>query len=220
MHALLAPAIAWLEGLANSVPLEVFVLVGGIVEEIIAPIPSPIITTLAGSLAAAQGYTWPMLFVLNGIACITKTMGACVFYVVGDKLEDAVVPRYGKYLGVTHAEVEQFGKRFGKGKKDAILLMLLRSIPMMPSLPVSLACGIVRLPFRTFLVTTYVGFYLRELFFIILGYTGIAAAGGLLKGINSLEGVMNVALALGVFALVGWLYWRRRKGSLMSLIKW
>ncbi len=217
MHHLLSGVIEWLQQLATQVPLEVFVLIGGLVEELIAPIPSPVIATLAGSIAAAQGYGWLGLVLVCAIGCIGKTFGAWIFYVIGDKFEDIVVPRYGKFLGVTHAEIEQFGRRFSGTWKDAIVLFLIRSIPMMPSTPVTLACGIVRFRPRTFLLSTYFGFLLREMFFMVLGYTGVAAA-SLLAGINSAEGAMNGLIALVAFCIIAWLYWRRRRGTLLNLL--
>lgn len=219
MHHLLSGVISWLQHLATQVPLEAFVLVGGIVEELIAPIPSPLVATLAGSIAAEQGYTWPMLLLVCMIGCVGKTLGATVFYVLADKFEDVFVPRFGKFIGVSHQEVEQFGKRFTGGWKDAIVVLLIRSIPMMPSTPVSVACGVVRFPIKTFMLATYCGFVLREMFFMVLGFTGAAAATSLLEGIDSAEGLMNGLIALAVLVFIGWLYWRRRKGTLLSLIK-
>lgn len=219
MHHLLSGVIAWLQQLATQIPLEAFVLIGGVVEELIAPIPSPLVATLSGTIAAEQGYTWPMLLLVCAIGCIGKTSGATVYYVLADKLEDMFLPRFGKFVGVSHEEVEQFGRRFTGSWKDAVVLMLIRAIPMMPSTPVTVACGVVRFPLKTFLLSTYCGFFLRELFFMVLGFTGAAAASNLLEGIDSAEGLMNGLIALAVLLCIGWLYWRRRKGTLMSLIK-
>ncbi|HRH94216.1 MAG TPA: VTT domain-containing protein [Candidatus Peribacteria bacterium] len=217
MHQLLSGVIGWLQGIAGQVPLELFALLGGFVEEIVAPIPSPVIATLVGSIAAAQSYTWPEVALVCAIGCIGKTLGAWVFYAIGYVFEGVVVSRYGKYIGVSHSEIEQFGRRFTGGWKDAVVLFLIRSIPMMPSTPVTLACGIVRLRTRTFLITTYLGFFVREMFFVVLGYSGVAAT-SLLAGINSAESAINGLIALAIFIGIAWLYWRRRKGTLLSLL--
>ncbi len=217
MHHIVSEVMAWLQAFAQQVPLELFVFVGGIVEEVIAPVPSPLVATLAGGIAKEQGYGWPALFLVCAIGVLGKTIGAYLFYVIIDKFEDVLTPRFGKFLGVSHEEIETFGKRFGGGWKDGVVLFLIRSIPMMPSTPVSMACGLVKLRTRTFLLATYCGFLLREMFFMVLGYSGIAAA-GLLAGFSSAEGVINALIALTAFIIIAWLYWRRRKGTLMGLL--
>jgi len=45
--------LTWIEGLSVLVPLELFVLIGSIIEELFSPIPSPLITTTAGFLVAS-----------------------------------------------------------------------------------------------------------------------------------------------------------------------
>jgi Na+/glutamate symporter len=43
--------------LASIVPIELFAVLSSFLEEIVAPIPSPLIGTLLGSLALAGGHT-------------------------------------------------------------------------------------------------------------------------------------------------------------------
>lgn len=204
--------ITWLENAAQAVPLPVFVLVGGIIEEIIAPIPSPLVATLAGSIASAQHLGIPYLLWICALASIAKTVGAWLFYVLGDKLEDVAIPRFGKYIGVRHDDLEHFGAHFKGTWKDDMILLILRSIPVMPSTPVSLVCGILKINLRTFLVATYLGFYVRNLTFMFLGYTGLAAAGSLMEGIDTAETVLKIVIVLAAAAILGWLYWKRRTG--------
>ncbi len=202
--------ILWLKEMAQIVPLSVFVLVGGLVEEILAPIPSPLVMTLAGSIAASQEWGIPYLFWICALATLTKTIGAWLFYVLGDKLEHMAVPRFGRYIGVTNEDIERLRTRFSGTWKDEITLVLLRLIPVMPSTPVSLVCGILRINIRTFFFSTYAGFYVRNMIFIFLGYTGLSAAESLMTGIDAAETALKVGIvALGV-AVLGWLYWKHR----------
>lgn len=203
--------IAWLEQMAQSVPLPLFVLIGGIVEEIIAPLPSPLVSALSGSIVKAQALGVPYLFWICALATFAKTVGAWIFYFIGDKMEDLAVPRFGKYIGVSHQQLEYFGKYFKGTWKDKIVLLVIRAIPVMPSTPVSLLCGILKIDSKTFALGTYVGFYIRNMFFMLLGYTGLAAAGSLMNGLDTAETALQIAIvALGV-GVIGWLYMRRRK---------
>ncbi len=205
--------IAWLEQVAQSVPLPVFVMIGGIVEEIIAPIPSPLVSTLSGSITAAQGLGIGYLLWICLLATAAKTVGAWLFYVLGDKLEDIAVPRFGKYIGVSHADVENFGAKFSGTWRDEVVLLLLRSIPVMPSTPISLVCGILKIKLRTFFIATFFGFYVRNLIFMLLGYTGLAAAGSLMNGIDTAETAIKIVMVLLGVGILGWLYWKRRSGA-------
>ncbi len=206
-----ASVISWLEGIAQSVPLPIFVMVGGVVEEIIAPIPSPLVSTLAGSITATQQLGIPYLLFICLLATFTKTLSAYVFYFIGDKLEDLAVPRFGKYIGVSHAELEYFGKKFTGTRKDDFILAVIRAIPVMPSTPVSLLCGILKINLVTFFAATFVGFYVRNLCFMLIGYTGLNAAESLMTGLDSAEKVLQIVIVAGVVALLGWHYWKRKK---------
>jgi membrane protein DedA with SNARE-associated domain len=209
---MLQNVILWLENMAQAVPLPLFVTVGGIVEEIIAPIPSPMVSTLAGSVTQAQQLGFLYLLWICALATFAKTIGAWLFYVLGDKLEDLAVPRFGKYIGVRHEDLEKFGGYFQGTAKDEVILCVLRAIPVMPSTPISLICGILKIRMRTFLLATYVGFYVRNLTFMLLGYTGLAAMDSLMAGIDTTETVLKLAIVLGGLGVLGWLYWKRRTG--------
>jgi membrane protein DedA with SNARE-associated domain len=205
----------WLEQVAQKVPLPLFVMVGGIVEEIIAPIPSPFVSALSGSITASQKLGLPYLLWICALATVAKTAGAWIFYFLGDKFGDLAVPRFGKYFGVRQEDVERFGGYFKGTKKDAIVLLLIRSIPVMPSTPISLLCGLLKIPLSTFAIATYAGFYVRNLTFMILGYTGLAAIDSLMHGIDMAETVLKVLIVVGFVAVLGWLYWKRNKGTLL-----
>lgn len=202
--------ILWVERTGQTMPLPLFVMVGGIIEEIVAPIPSPLVSTLAGSIAAGQQLGMVYLLWICALATLAKTLGAWLFYVLGDKLEDVVVPRFGKYIGVRHEDLEHFGEHFKGTWKDAVILVILRSIPVMPSTPISVVCGILKINLRTFFLATYLGFYVRNLTFMLLGYTGLAAIGSLMEGIDTAETVLKILIVLAAVGVIGWLYWKRR----------
>lgn len=203
--------LLWLQNLATEVPLPLFVIIGGVVEEIIAPIPSPIVNGLAGSIVRVQGLGVPYILWICLLSSIAKTASTWIFYVLGDKFEDAVAPRFGKYIGVTHEDLEHFGEHFQGGWKDDVILLVLRSIPVMPSTPISLICGVLKINMRTYIVSTIIGFFIRGLFFTLLGYSGLAAADALFEGMNSIESVLTVVMVAALLLILGWLYWKRGK---------
>jgi len=203
--------ILWLEGIAQSVPLPLFVILGGVIEEIIAPIPSPLVATLSGSIAASQNMGWGMVLWICAMATMAKTCGAWIFYILGIWFKDLAVPRFGKYIGVSQNDLERFGSHFDGSKKDLIILLIIRAIPVMPSTPISLLCGTLNIGFRTFLFSTLIGFYIRNFIFMMIGYTGLSAVDSLMSGIDTAETVLKIALIALVLGVLGWLYIKRQK---------
>lgn len=213
---LISQLLAYLETLANHIPLELFTFFGTIVEEILAPIPSPFVMTITGSIAHAQGHLFGYLFVVSIIGAAGRVVGTSFLYFLADVAEDVVIGRFGSFLGISHREITQIGSRFDGTARDYLTLILLRSIPVMPSSPISVVCGLVKLNFKVFAIGTAIGSVLRNLFFLYIGYTGLAATESFMEG---LEGVETVVQILFVLALVGGFYYFYRKRERGELLK-
>lgn len=198
-------------GFAQTVPLELFSFVGTILEEIIAPIPSPFVMTSAGSIIAAQSRGLATIFLIAAIAAFGKTLGGLVFYFLADKAEDLVIKRFGRFIGFSHKEVESIGKHFNGTRADDFILIALRAIPVMPSTPISLVAGFIKLNLRTFIVSTFIGNYIRCLIFLYIGYEGLTA---LSEGIDSLESVLKFIVVGFLAGIVAFIYYKRGKGNL------
>lgn len=195
---------------AGHLPLEVSSFVGGLVEEVIAPIPSPFVMAAVGSAAYAQGKGFPVLCGLALLGSAGKTLGAWFLYLIADKLEDLLVGKLGRFLGVSHQDVEGIGKKFTGGRKDAWILFTLRALPIVPSSPVSVVAGIIKLNLRMYLLATLAGNFFRNLIYIYLGYSGISAYKSMLSKFDSAESIVQMGIFLTLAALVGWVYWKRR----------
>lgn len=203
---------AWLRTLSQAVPLEAFVFIGSFLEEMISPIPSTLIMGLAGSLAAADAKTLAFLVWLSLIGNIGKIIGSLFYYVLGDKAEDLAIRRIGRFFGVTHEEVEGIGRRFTGHWKDGLVLFLLRLVPFLPTTPISITCGVIKMPRRTFLVATFLGNFLKDLAYLLIGYTGIVAVRSFFGAMIGLKYYADIAVAVSVVVLFVLLYYHRRKG--------
>ena len=200
----------FLTSLAYVLPLELFVFVGSFIEEIVAPIPSVLITTLAGSLALAAGYGWPGLLWLAVLAALGKSIGCAILYVIADKAEDFLLVRLGPKIGITHAEVERVGKFFTGGIRDYLILIVIRALPLSPSLPISVFAGIIKIPFTLYNIATLIGNTIRSLLFIAVGYTGFSAYQSLLNHATSIESLIQIGLAVFLVLFVLTIYYLRR----------
>jgi len=190
----------YLTVLANSIPLPIFTFFGSLIEEIIAPIPSPVVMTLAGSLASAANQSWVYIFLLAFAGSIGKTLGAYVIYYIADKAEDVVISKFGKFIGVNQHDVEKISNKLNSGTRDDVVLFLLRAIPIVPTAPVSVVCGLIKTNLKTYLYTTFLGTLIRNIFYLYLGFTSLNAVESINSDIDTFEkfGYAIVLIIVGV----------------------
>ncbi len=219
LSGLIQPVINLLHQISGILPLPWFTFLGALIEEVIAPVPSPLVMTLAGSLAASQNSTWTYLVVLALFGSIGKTIGSYLIYVISDKGEDFVLNKLGKLLGVSHKEVEAIGKHLNKGWQDNLVLFLLRAVPIMPTAPVSIVCGLIKINLRTYLVSTFLGTLVRNVFYLYLGFTSVNALESLNEGIDGLEKFGYLILIILVAALMGYIFYQRKKDAGISFLE-
>ena len=201
--------ITFLEELAAQVPVELFAFLGSFIEELIAPIPSPVVMTLSGSMVAVNGSPFWYLFVVAVIAAIGKTIGAVILYFVADKAEDVVLSRAGRYIGITHVQVEKIGDRFQGTPRDYVTLLLIRSTPIIPSAPISLICGLIALPKRLFIVSTFFGTIIRDFVYLYIGFTGLGAAAEITHGIEGASSIITILLGLVGVGIFAWILYKK-----------
>lgn len=209
----LDPIINLLHNLSGIMPLPVFTFFGAFIEEVLAPIPSPLVMTLAGSMTASLGKDWTYLLLLALVGAIGKTIGSYIIYVISDKGEDLIMTKFGKYLGVSHKEIEIIGKYLNKGWRDEFVLILLRAIPIMPTAPVSIVCGLIKINLKTYISATFIGTLLRNMFYLYLGFTSVGALESVNEGIDSFEKFGYLILLILVVAGLGFIYLQRKNES-------
>lgn len=213
MHDLMAQTYTYIEKLSEVIPVELFVLIGSLIEEIVAPIPSPFVMTLAGSLAKLQGQGWIYILWLSALGAVGKTAGAWVLYIVADKLEDLFAGKVGKLLGFSHKELEDIGKRLNGGWKDNVVLFVLRALPIMPSAPVSLACGVIKINMRTYISSTFFGTMVRNLLYLYLGYAGVSNYKNIIDGFEGVESIIQIVIFLTIGIVIGLVYLQRHRSK-------
>lgn len=211
MFGLITKIVELFEHYAGLVPVEIFTFFGAFIEEVIAPVPSPVVMTLAGSVAAAQNHAVIFIFWLALVGAFGKTLGALLLYFVTDKFEDFFLARFGKFLGVAHTEVENIGKHFSGSKWDDVILLIIRSLPIVPSAPVSIVCGFIKFNFKSFVTWTFFGTVIRNLFFLYFGYLGISNFEAILEGVTNAETYVGIGIVVAIALFIGWIYLKRKK---------
>jgi membrane protein DedA with SNARE-associated domain len=208
-----------LSGFAESVPLPIFMFLGAIAEEIIAVIPSPFVPLTAGSIAVAQEKSLLYLLLLAIIGTFAKTMASTFTYWIADKLEDILTQgKLGKFLGLESEDLERYGKMINKGSKDELAVIALRALPFVPTLPVSVVAGLIKMNLRSFIWSTFVGIFIRNAFYLLVAYYGAKQFENLLASFDTVNLILEV-LVVAIFAGVAFLLLRKNWDRWLEMAK-
>lgn len=192
-------------------PLSMFI--GGIVEQIIVPIPSPIITMSGGVfLVSKQGNFFNILWQIITRVSLPYSIGAVigtglVFFIAyfgGRPLLD----KFGKYIGISWKLIEKVRADFQKTIADELFILIAVIIPVVPVSLISAFSGGFRFKPAKFFPIMFLALIIRA---IILGFIGFnlgEAFTGLAHGMDELESILTV---VGAFLILGFLYLKREK---------
>ncbi len=145
-----------------------------LLEEIIAPIPSPIVPLAAGFflLPLSSSLTLAIIKALTLIALpvsIGVSLGSSIMYSLGYFGGKPIVEQSRRWSGIDWNDVEKTEARLTSGRGDEITLFILRLLPIIPGVAISGLSGIIRYPYTKFIAITAVGSFLRA---FVLGMIG------------------------------------------------
>jgi membrane protein DedA with SNARE-associated domain len=196
---------------------QLSVFIGVMIEQVIVPIPSPMIIMGAGAILIS-----PELSILNGFlqilwlivlpGAIASTLGSYIGYTISYYGGKALVIRFQRFLDVDWNQIERLEKRF-QGKKEAWSLFLSRAIPVFPLSLVSIFAGLFHIPIRPFTLYTFLGSIFRCLFLGFVGWWVGATYEKVAGHLDSLETIISVLMLIGMGSILGYLYYKfRRQG--------
>lgn len=150
------------------------VFLATLIEEIIAPVPSPIVPLAAGFFLLPTSVSFTEI-VLRGAFTIALpvsigiTIGSTLVYALGFFGGKPVIEKSKKWTGINWDDIEKSEARFTRGKGDEISLFVLRVLPIIPGVAISGFCGVVRYQFKKFIIITSLGAFVRA---FVLGLVG------------------------------------------------
>jgi len=201
MSAITDAILTFLTNFANTVSLPLFVIVGALVEEIIAIIPSPFVPLTAGSLAFKQNETIYFVLFLATVGALAKTFSTSIVFWISDKLEDVITTgKLGKMLGLETNEIERYGKIFSKSKSNTLIIFLLRALPFVPTLPVTVVAGLIKVKYSIFAIGTFTGMFVRNSFYLLGAFYGLQHIQGLMEGFDVINSVLEILIIVGFLA--------------------
>jgi len=196
---------------------QLAVFIGVMIEQIIVPIPSPLIIMGAGAILILPALPVPeaflqILWIIVLPGAIASTLGSYIGYTISYYGGKALVIRFQRFLGVDWDEIANLEKRF-QGKREALTIFLTRAIPVFPISLVSIFAGLLRVPIKPFTVFTFLGSIFRCLLLAFVGWWIGATYEKVATRLDSLETIVSILLMLGMIAILGYLYRRLRKSS-------
>ncbi len=179
------------------------VFLGSILEQIIAPIPSSIIV-LGSSFIIMTGSTFSLeamktLFLNVSIPAATGvTLGSLVYYGLSYKIGSPFIKRAGKYLGVSIEDIQGVENRVKQSRYDYLFLFFARCLPIIPSIAISLFCGLIKYPLRNYLIITFFGALIQATILGIIGWQVGNVYLSLVDNISFLNEIITIIIILGI----------------------
>ena len=178
------------------------------IESVIIPIPSELVLPFAGFLVGEgiaiepiTGGPWQYWLVVAA-GTIGATVGALVAYVIGAWGGRPLIERWGRFIGITAADLDRADSFFARHGQAASFFG--RMIPVIRSL-VSFAAGVARMPLLPFTVFTFLG---------SLPFTALLVFAGVQLGANweSVGAVLKrfeyAVIAVLVVIALAWVWFR------------
>ncbi|MEM7819355.1 MAG: VTT domain-containing protein [Candidatus Aenigmatarchaeota archaeon] len=188
------------------------VFAGVLIEEIIIPIPSPLIQMAAGFILIDSNLTFfeaiiPMIFIVVLPAAIAATIGSFFAYGIGYFGGKHTIKKFHRYFDVEWKEIEKIGKKFGKGRKTWYTIIILRLIPIVPMSLVSLAAGVFQLSWKKYTIATFIGAIPRA---FILGFLGWFVGNAFFSIALQIDKIENMISVLIIIFTIGLIYYHHK----------
>lgn len=179
------------------------VFLASVIEEVVAPIPSAVIMTMSGFLFVSGSVSAKtlsaLIFKVAIPAALGVTLGSYLVYFVAKFGGRFAIEKWGKYIGLFWADIEALQSKLTGTKKDELLIMGARIIPVVPSVAISAFCGVVQMNISKYFFISLVGTFIRG---IILGAVGWQVGNVYAKYAKLLSSVENIVLLSTILTFV------------------
>jgi membrane protein DedA with SNARE-associated domain len=168
------------------------------IESACIPLPSELIMPLAGwTLVKNNGLGWEWLILAGFFGAVGNTLGSLIAYYVGARGGRPLVTKYGKYILVSHHDLDLADRWFQRWGN--ITVFVSRLLPVVRTF-ISFPAGVSRMPIRRFTAYTFAGSFPWSL--------GLAAAGYALgknwENIRNWMRPVEIPIVVIVAILIAW----------------
>lgn len=183
-----------------------------IVAQVIAPIPTELLTMATGFLflgnSLSLDFFSTLIFSIGIPASLGTTIGSLFVYYIGYFLGKPFIEKWGKFFGLSWKQVEKIQVKFKNSHIDETALFSLRAVPFFPIVSVSLVSGLIRFKLKPYLLFTFFGTFARVVLLAVLGWQ----VGELYKSYAALfKGLERIGILLVLILLVVFIVYRFKK---------
>jgi len=206
---MLSSLATWIESVIEKIGyLGVALLVG--LENVIPIIPSEIVQPYAGFVAQRDNKSVVLMII---VATLGSVVGSLVMYGIaawiGPIRLRAFIVRYGKFVGVSEHELTRAEAWFDRNAVVSVLIG--RCVPLIRSV-VSIPAGFRKMKLLPFIVCTFVGSLLWNIFLIGAGAMLGDNWESVTKYMSAIQYVVVAAIVVVVVRFV-WTHLKRRKDN-------
>ena len=192
------------------------VVIGMVIEEVIVPIPSPIIPMAAGAIIVQSEQLLPALFEIMFIitlpASIASVLSSYFVYAIAFKGGKPVLKRYGKYLDISWEEADRLEEKFAGGN-EKYYVALFRAIPIVPLSLISGTAGLFRMDWKQYGIWSFIGMLPRN---FVLAFFGWYFADDFIFYANQIDTASTAVLLISAAIVGGFIAYRK----LNDLYRW
>ena len=176
-----------------------------VLESACIPIPSEVTFGLGGALCSSAFFTGGQhqdakhlsIGIVIAVGIIGSLVGSLIAYGVGRTLGRSVVDKYGKYILLSHADLDKSEAWFAK--RGGVTVLVGRVVPVIRTF-ISLPAGIAEMNPVSFSVLTALGVSVWVSVLTIIGYNAADAYQSTVKGF-SYAGYLVVLAVVAVLAV-------------------
>ena len=175
-----------------------------IAESALIPIPSEVTFAFAGALAtsAVTGHAQFSILGIIVVGVVGSLIGSVIAYEVGRTLGRAIVDRWGKWILLTHGDLDAAERWFARYGAASVLIG--RVLPVVRTV-ISLPAGVAEMKRGPFAILTVIGSAVGIGLLTVLGY---AAGSNWTRVSHDFHLLQNPMIVLIVLVLA-WGFWHR-----------
>lgn len=181
------------------------VILAMMIEEILVPIPSPVIPMTAGVLlVTADGFLGgliQLIFLIVIPGSIASVIASFFGYSIGYFGGKPAIERYGSYIGVEYSELEELKEHLTSGREHYYIAFF-RAVPVVPLSLIDGASGFFGIGWKKYALWSFLGMIVRN---FTLGFIGWQMQEGVRFLASSIDTVSSFVFVFSVIALGLWL---------------
>ena len=186
---------------------------GGFIEQIIVPIPSPIITMAGGAFLISHHLPifetiWQIFQNVSFPYTIGATIGTSLVFWTTHLGGKPLIDRFGKIVGISWKLIEKIKLDFQKTIRDELFILIACTIPIVPVSLVTAFCGGFRIPAKKFYPMVFLALLIRA---TLLGFVGFQMGEAFTDLAHGLDKIESLVMVIGAGLILGFLYLKREK---------